>query len=359
MNSKYIEWAKTRSHARFNLASSGIRSYGLRELGVTLDDLELSGPSFYGYEPLQQALAAKTSAPEECIVQTIGTSLANHLAMAAILEPGDEVLIESPAYDALVSLASFLGARIRRFSRKFENGFAIEPEEVERNVGPDTKLIVITNLHNPSSVFTEESVLKQVGDIARKVGAKVLVDEVYLEAMVAQMPRNAPRSAFHLGSEFIVTSSLTKAYGLNGLRCGWILAEPDLARRIWRLNDLFDVIPSHPAEMLGVIALHRLVQIAVHAHALLDVNRPLVHGFLDERPELECIRPQFGTVIFPRLKTGNADDLCARLRDHYETTVVPGRFFEMPEHFRIGLGGDTDILMAGLRHLGQALDEIR
>jgi aspartate/methionine/tyrosine aminotransferase len=326
---------------------------------VSLDDIELSGPSFYGYEPLQQALAAKNEVPADCVVSAVGTSLANHLAMAAILKPGDEVLIEHPAYEALVSLASFLGARIKRFHRTFENGFAIDPDEIARNLSADTRLIVITNLHNPTSVRTEDSVLKQIGGLALRAGARVLVDEVYLEAVAAQMPRHQPRSAFHLGNEFVVTSSLTKAYGLSGLRCGWILAEPDLARRIWRLNDLFEVIPAHSAERLSVIALHRLVQVAVRAHALLDANRPLVNAFLDSREDLECVRPQFGTVVFPRLNGGRVDALCALLRDKYETTVVPGSYFEMPNHFRLGLGNDTYIFAAGLERLGKALDELR
>jgi len=358
MTSGFIDWAKTRSHARFNLATSGILSYSLRELGVSLDDIELSGPSFYGYEPLQHALAAKTGAPPDCVVASVGTSLANHLAMSAIIEPGDEVLIEQPAYEPLLSLASYLGAGITRFQRHFADGFRIDPKEVERSITPRTKLIVITNLHNPSSVLTDETVLLQLGEIANRVGARVLVDEVYLEAVCAQAPRLATRSAFHLGRQFVVTGSLTKAYGLSGLRCGWILAEPGLAKKIWKLNDLFDVIPSHPAERLSVVALKRLVQIGVRARAILEVNRPLVNRFLDSRADLECARPMYGTVLFPRLKSGKVDQLCSLLREKYETTVVPGRFFEMPDHFRMGIGGETETFAAGLDHLRAALDTL-
>lgn len=359
IGSPYIEWAKLRSHAKFNLAASGVVSYPLRELGVTMEDIELSGPSFYGYEPLQQALAAKAGVAADCVVSAVGTSLANHLAMAAVIEPRDEVLVEQPAYEPLLSLARYLGAQIKRFPRRFEDGFRVNPEEIHRHITPRTRLIVITSLHNPSSVLAEESALRQIGEMARAIGARILVDEVYLEAVFVQGQRLGHRSAFHLGNEFIVTSSLTKAYGLSGLRCGWILAEPDLARRIWRLNDLFDVIPAHSAERLSVVALKRLVQISVRARALLEENRALVYEFLDSREDLECVRPDFGTVVFPRLKSGNVDELCARLREKYDATVVPGRFFEMPEHFRLGIGGETEMLVAGLERLGAALDAIR
>jgi aspartate/methionine/tyrosine aminotransferase len=155
-----------------------------------------------------------------------------------------------------------------------------------------------------------------------------------------------------------VTSSLTKAYGLGGLRCGWILAEPELAKKIWRLNDLFDVIPAHPAETLSVVALKRLVQVSVHARAILEANRPLARRFLESRDDLECAVPQFGTVMFPRLKTGSVARLCSILREKYATAVVPGEFFEMPGHFRLGIGCDPEMFAGGIERLGEALDDL-
>lgn len=353
--SEYIEWAKTRSQARFSLAASGVMNYPMSELGASIDDIEISGPSWYGYEPLQQALAAKCGAAVENVVAAIGTSMANFMAMAAILEPGDEVVIERPAYDPLLSAAAFLGASVKRFERRFEKGFRVDPNEVERAVTSRTRLIVITNMHNPSSVLVDTETLRQVGEIARRAGARVLVDEVYLEALFDQ----APRSAFHLGPEFVTTCSLTKAYGLSGLRCGWILAEPALAREIWRLNDLFGNIPAHPAERLSVVALKKLDTIGARARALLERNRPLLDSFLDSRDDLDTIRPGFGTVVAPRLRRGAVDDLCLLLREKYETSVAPGKFFEMPDHIRIGIACDTEMLAAGLERLGAALDELR
>ncbi|MBP1598431.1 MAG: aminotransferase [Acidobacteria bacterium] len=353
---EYMEWAKTRSHARFNLATSGLLHYPARDLGIRIEDVELSGPSSYGFEPLQVALAGKCAVPQDCVVAAIGTSMANHLAMAALLEPGDEVLVEHPAYEPLLSVARYLGADVRRFRRRFEAGFAIDPAEVERSVTLRTRLIVITNLHNPSSALTDDDTLKSLAEIARSVNARILVDEVYLEAVAVQSPQRSPRSAFHLGPEFIITASLTKAYGLSGLRCGWILAQPDLARRIWRLNDLFGVIPPHPAERLSVVALERLGPIADRARTVLETNRLLLYRFLDTRADLECMRPEFGTVVFPRCKNGRTEELCSLLRDQYETSVVPGRFFEMPDHFRLGIGCATATLEAGLDRLSSALD---
>jgi hypothetical protein len=348
-----MEFAKLRTGARFNLATSGVMSYPLADLPVRLEDLEINGPTVYGYAPLQERLARKNNVSPECVVAATGTSMANHLAMAATLEPGDEVLIEEPTYELLLSTAHYLGAVVRRFPRRFENDFQIDPEEVEKHITPRTRLVVITNLHNPSGALTDSAALTAVGEIARRAGARVLVDEVYAEALF-----DAPeRSAFHHGDHFLATNSLTKAYGLSGLRCGWILAEPALAERIWRLNDLFAATPAHPAELLSVIALDNLERIAARAKALLDANRQRLNEFLDSRRDLDCFRPCFGTVVFPRLRRGSGDEFCELLNRKYETCVAPGRFFEMPQHFRIGIGGATDMTSEGLTRLGRALDE--
>lgn len=354
MSSPYQQWAKTRSQARFNLASSGIKNYPLAELPLKLEELELSGPSWYGYEPLQKALAAKCRVAPECVVAATGTSMANHLVMAALIEPGDEVLIEHPTYELLVTVAQYLGAEVKRFMRTFENGFLLDPSLLERSISARTRLIVLTNLHNPTSALTCEETLKHLGEIARSVGAHILVDEVYLEALF----EDDPRSAFHLGGEFITTNSLTKVYGLSGLRCGWILAKAELAEKFWRLNDLFGVIPAHPAERLSCVALDHLDSIAKRAQGLLTTNGQLLNSFFSTRDELDWLPHLFGTVSFPRLKRRSVDDLSALLARKYETSIAPGRFFEMPQHFRIGIGGDTETFKGGLERLGRALDEL-
>ena len=354
MGSEYMHWAKTSSAARFNLATSGLGNLKLKELDVSLDDIEITSDSGYGYVPLIQALAELLAVEPQSIVTAAGTSFANHLAMATVIGPGDEVLIERPTYEPILAVARYLGADVKRFDRRLEDEFQILPEEVERYISSRTRLIVITNLHNPSGVLTELDTIRAVGEIAKSVGSRVLVDEVYLESFFHSRPRTCPR----LGAEFIATSSLTKAFGLSGLRCGWIVAEPELARRMWLLNDLFASTPVHSGERLSVVALQQLDKIAGRAEALLNANRILVNEFLDSRQDLEVVLPKFGTTVFPRLKQGTADEFCDLLRTKYETSVVPGRFFESPRHFRLGLGGDSEILANGLERLSAALDEL-
>ena len=350
----YMNWAKTHGFATYSLSTSGLLHYPLKDLDVDFRELEINGPTYYGYAPLNEMLAAKCGVPRDCVAPAIGTSMANHLVLAALLEPGDEVLIEEPTYEPILAVAKYLRAEIKRFLRRFSNGFQIDVDDLKAAVTPKTKLIVIANLHNPSSVFTDNNTLIAIREIAASVGANILVDEVYLECF---FPRFGDAvSSFHLGPEFITTASLTKAYGLSGLRCGWILAQPELIQRFLRINDLFASVPPHISELLSIIALKKLDQIGQRAKNLLDTNRKILNEFFDQQQDtLEVVRVPFGTTFFPRLKRHKAEEFFSVLREKYDTSVVPGKYFEMPEHFRVGIGGATEPMIEGLHRLSLAL----
>jgi aspartate/methionine/tyrosine aminotransferase len=351
-----MAWFKAASHAAFDLSTSGVSSVRWDELPFTVRDLDLNltRPGGYGFPPLQEAIARKCGVSGDCVVTTIGTSMANHLVMAALLEPGDEVIVEHPTYELLVDTARYLGAEIQRFRRPAPN-FGVAVEELERVVTTRTRLIVLTNLHNPGSALVDEATLMEIGRLADRIGARVLVDEAYLDAASGA---HAPRSSFHLGPQFVATSSLTKAYGLSGLRCGWVLAEPDLAGAIWRLADLYYAMPPHITEIISVAALTHLRTFRARTRGILEPNARALNAFLASRDDLEATSYQGGTTSFPRLLRGDANRLCDILYVCYDTSVVPGRFFGLPEHFRIGIGGDTTVVHDGLERLAQALDEL-
>src|SRR5438094_288502 len=350
-HSDYMHWSKTRSRARFNLATSGVAAFPLRELPVDLRQLEINGENSYGYAPLQAAIAKHHGVDPECVVESAGTSMANHLAMAAVIESGDEVLIEHPAYGPILDVVHYLEAKVKRFRRIEENGWAVDPAEVSRSVTAKTRLIVITNLHNPTSALTPDSVLREIGDIARTIGALVLVDEVYLDAVY----QRTPRTSFHLGPEFVVTSSLTKVYGVSGLRCGWILAQPDLAWKMRRLNDLYAATPVYPGEQLSVAAFQHLKLLRERARRIVEADRKVLHGFLAQQSGVSAVQTDWGTTSFVKLRHGSADIFLERLRSEFDTSAVPGRFFEMPDHFRIGMGVNTEMFAGGLNRIGRAL----
>jgi aspartate/methionine/tyrosine aminotransferase len=352
-HSPYMQWAKLHSTATHNLATSGMLGLPLAELGVKMDQLEINGPDSYGYGVLLQALAKRYGVPQECVVSAMGTSFSNHLALAAATEPGDEILIELPTYGPILAAAKYLGLNVRRFQRRAEDNFAIDPAEVEKNLTSRTRMIALCNFHNPSGAQVSDLTLREIANLARRSNAYVMVDEVYREMLFEANPQ----SSFHIDPQrFIVTNSLTKAYGLSGLRCGWILAPEELAQRIWNLHDIHAATYPFIAEQLSVVALSRLPRIAEQMKTVLDENRRLLLAFLQERDDLEYFWPEYGTIVFPRLKNGSVENLCKLLREQYEVSVVPGRFFDLPDHFRIGVGAATDTVNAALRQLGKGLD---
>jgi aspartate/methionine/tyrosine aminotransferase len=354
--SRYMQWAKLSSAAKYNLATSGMVNLPLSVLGVKLEELEINGPTIYGFDPLLKALAGRYRVPQENVVTAMGTSFANYLALVAATEPGDEVLIEQPTYDPILGAARYLGLEIRRFQRKPENAFALDPAEVERKLTSRTRLIVLCNLHNPSGASTPDAVLGELVRLMRKNRGYVLVDEVYREMLFAA----EPETAFHIDPErFIVTSSLTKAYGLSGLRCGWILAPDPLAKRMWHIHDVHAATYPFMTEYLSVHALEKLPAISSRMKSMLDENRSLLKAFLVSQDDLEFFWPEYGTIVFPRLKYGSIADFCALLRSEFETSVVPGEFFELPNHFRIGVGLPTADIRAGLEQLQRGLDRYK
>jgi aspartate/methionine/tyrosine aminotransferase len=354
LQSDYMHWAKFKPPVRYPLTTSEVPHFRMDSLPISIDDLDLDGASHPRYRPLRERIGARYGVPVEQVAAADGTSMANVLAMAALVSPGDEVLIERPTYEPLLGAASFLGAEIKRFDRKPSDGFRLDPAIVRGQMSDRTRLIVITNLHNPSAALAEEKELRDLGQIASERGARILVDEVYLDSAVP--PR---RSAVHLGPEFVITNSLTKVYGLSGLRCGWILAEPELAERMWRLNDLFGVNQAHPAERLACIAFDRIAEVIGDTPATLERNRSLFDGFAVSRADIECMPAEHGITAFPRWSGGETERLNEHLRERYDTAVVPGRWFEMPEHFRIGFGLSTTDFVEALTRLGSALDDLR
>lgn len=281
--------------------------------------------------------------------------MANYFALAACAELGEEILIEQPTYALLLDTARYLGLEIKRFRRRPSAEYQVDLEDLQRQISERTKLIVLCNLHNPSGALTPESTLREIGRMAKKVGARVIVDEVYLEMLW----ESQPHSAFHLDPDtFIVTNSLTKAYGLSGIRCGWVLASPEIVQRIRHIHDLHAAGNAFPAEVLGVIAFDKLGRIASIQKARLDENRKLLKEMLDSQSALEYFWPEYGTVVFPRFTNGNAEAFCEGLRKDYELSVVPGKFFEDSQRIRIGVGGTTESMRSSLAQLKRALAEM-
>ncbi|MCJ7627037.1 MAG: aminotransferase class I/II-fold pyridoxal phosphate-dependent enzyme [Longimicrobiales bacterium] len=352
--SPYVAWMKRAPEVTYNLMGSNLLHCRVEDLPQARERLELDAFHEEGYEPLLEAIAGRFKVAVDQVSLATGASGANFLACGALLRPGDEVLVERPVYDALLGVPRFLGASIRRFDRVFEDGFQVDPERVAAAVTPKTRLIMITNLHNPTGALTTADRLAAVGEVAERVGARVLVDEVYLESV----PGEVQPPAALLSPTFLSNSSLTKAYGLSGIRAGWTLASPELTERIRRVRDVVDGVGVFPSELLALIAFENLPALRKRARSILDPNFELLHNFMESRSDLEWVQPGGGSVGFPRIPgVEDVGSFVKVLRERYDTGVVPGQFFEAPGHFRIAMGGTKEIREGGLERLGNALDK--
>lgn len=349
----YMRWAKTRPEPEFDLAGSNLLGCTLADLPGARDALELNGLNPDGYPPLVEAIAEHYGVGSDRVATGPGASGANFLAMAALVRPGDEVLVERPAYDPLLGALRLFGARIKRFDRVFADGYDIDPDRVRQTVTDGTRLVVISSPHNPSGALVSDEAFEELGRIAHKHWLHVLVDEVYLNGVY----RDRPAPAALRSERFISTSSLTKAFGLSGLRAGWIVASSEVADEARRVRDVVDGVGSFPSDTLALLAFQQLDRLEARARAILEPNLEILDRFISGRAELDWVRPSGGNVAFPRMAgTEDTTAMTKRLLTEYGTAVVPGSFFEAPEHFRVAFGCARSTLEAGLDRMGKLWD---
>lgn len=349
----YMTWAKHHPPAKYDLCGSNLLHLALDELKGARDSLEISCPNDDGYPPLLEAIAMRYGVATERVATGNGAAGAGFLAMGALLRPGDRVLAEFPGYDPLFGAARLLGADIRFFERSWENGWKVDVDSLAQEITPSTRLIILTNLHNPTGVYTDPWTLMKIGDLADTVGAKVLVDEVYLETVTkVDTTPAATRS-----ETFVSVSSLTKAFGLGGLRVGWVLADPETIERVRRVRDVVDAVGSVPSERLGVVAFQHIDQLVARARHILEPHALMLRRLVETRDELDWVAPAGGSLGFPRLVgTDDAQPFVDFAREKFEVAVVPGHLFGQPAHFRVAVAGRRRIVEEGIDALGKALD---
>ena len=349
--SEYLTWTKRRAPVRYNLARSGVPRLALERLHLTLEDLLHNDNAEDGWRPLMERIAGRQGLSPEHVVTTHGCSMANHLALAATIERGHDVLVEHPVYEPVAKVIEYVGGRIVPFSRHAENRWHVDVADVKRALTPKTKLIVLSNLHNPTGAYEDHGTILDLAKAAEPTGARVLVDEVYLEFF---RPHGA-RTGVRLAPNVVATSSMTKVFGLDGIRLGWVLAEPELAERTRRLNDLFSINTAHPSERIAARAFDHADALLAESSTLLLRNIDVVDAFVREHDRLSWAKPRAGTIGFIQAAEVDVDRLVDDLHAQHEVALVPGRFFGAPDGFRIAFGLPTDDMREALTRIGQAL----
>jgi aspartate/methionine/tyrosine aminotransferase len=347
---QYIEWFKKKPPVGIDLCSSSVDPIKREDMDIDWAELEASGENFYGYIPLVEAIAERYKVKSDNVVSTIGTSHALFLASAALVEPGDAVVIETPAYEPLLAVPKAFDAQVVRLPRRFEDSYGFSVDEFSSLLTSRTKFVLLTNLHNPSGALLSRSFLEDVVHVAREKNIHVIIDEIYLEFL------DGESTAFHLADNVIVISSLTKVFGLGSLRCGWILGPPDLVERMRRIIDYTNCEATFIGEEIAFQMFDRLDEIKGKNKGIIDRNKGLMKDLINNEKNLSWVEPADGVVCFPRIESGlSGDELASILREDHDTAIVPGSFFEQPRHFRLGFGGDSLILAEGLANLRNVL----
>jgi aspartate/methionine/tyrosine aminotransferase len=352
--SDYLTWAKKYHHcAAYNLASSGVTRPAEYELSLGKDVLDLSGDHEEGWAPFIEQVARRYGVSVENVVPAPSASMANHLVCALLLEPGDEVLVEHPVYEPLHALPRFFHAEVRFFDRRREDAHALDMSILDSCLTERTRLVICSNLHNPTARLAPRSELERLAESAEANDFHVLIDEVYLEWLIDEGEQTAAR----LGPRMVTTSSLTKAFGLDALRAGWILADAEIAERLRRMIDLFYVKMPLPIERMAAHAVGQAPALLAPLKDQIAANKILVADFITSRADISWNPPDAGPVAFVELKKGSVDTLETRLRAA-DTLIAPGRFFGVPNSFRLGFGMKEEILREGLLRLDAALDKL-
>jgi aspartate/methionine/tyrosine aminotransferase len=318
----------------------------------------LGEPSMWGHPTLMDVIAKKYGiADQSRILVTSGGSSAIYLIYRTLLAAGDHVIVESPCYDPFLTTAAAMQVKAIAL-RRVAPDFQVDLAELESLITPQTKLIVLTNLHNPGGVFLETDVLRGVAMIAHKYHVKVLVDEVFHDFVVEKQP-----SAATLDDHFISLNSLSKVYGVALLRCGWILAAPDVIESIRAVQIMVENVGSVLTQALASMVLEHADDYRKYWSSHRARNRQIVqetlYPLLQEGLLVGNI-PADSCIFFPQIVgTDDTTAFTEKLADHDQVYVVPGHFFGLPAHVRIGFGGATEELEIGLQRLVSAIRDRR
>jgi aspartate/methionine/tyrosine aminotransferase len=323
--------------------------------------LDWNGVSFQGLPALRQAVIDqaglnRTCSPDDVLI-TAGTAEANYLCFRQLLEPGDQIVTDSPGWPQAGVMARAIGAELVTVRRRESDRWHLDPDALARAVGPKTKMIFLSNPNNPTGALMDRTALEAVVRIADRVGAWLVVDEVY-----AGLEWTGPRlpSIAGMYQRGITTGSVSKALGLQGIRTGWMIC-PDKAMImdgvIARENssEIMNILGEHIAE----IALRpaRLAPALARARAEGSTNLAQLDAFIDGQPRLSWVRPEAGLIGLARLEGEEAEPFARRLlAAPFRTFLMPGSAYDHPNHIRLGVGGGAGVRLGeGLRRLAAAL----
>jgi aspartate/methionine/tyrosine aminotransferase len=326
--------------------------------------LDWNGRDFRGLPELRDHVLAQAGLGRICepadVLITAGAAEANYLALMQLLQPADRIVIEAPGWPQAEVIAKAKGAEIVKVMREESQGWRLPLDRLAKAVTPGTRMVFLTNPNNPTGDLMSADDLAEVVAIADRVGAWLLVDEVY-----AGLEWEGPRapSVAGLYARGITTGSVSKALGLQGLRTGWLISsDAGLMRDALILRENSSEIMNIMGEVIAEVALRpdRYATSLDRARADGATNLAQMNHWVAAEDRLSWVKPKAGLIGLARLPPGIDSDAFARflLAPPYRTFLMPGRAYDLPSHIRLGVGGGTAVrLQDGLDRLGQALQD--
>ena len=360
------EWLnKWEKSATYDISQSTISSMTMAEL-LSLDGV--NGQTFYASlnrekmnygwiegspEFKKEAAKLYQHVPAENILQTNGATGANHLALYSLIEPGDHVIAEYPSYQQLYDIPKSLGAIVDYWHIREDNNWNPDIEELKQLIKPNTKMICLNNANNPTGTILDRNLLQQIVELAKEVGAYVLVDEVYL-------PLDDPDSFVSIADLYdkgIATNSLSKTYSVPGIRLGWTASNKEVADIFRKYRDYTMICAGVFNDLLGTYVLKNRARVLTRNSQIVLHNLSILKEWVAQEPKVSMIFPRAVSTSFVKLdiQPEQTEQFCIDLLKDEGVLLVPGNRFDMPSHAWLGYCTDTATLQEGLKRLSSFL----
>ncbi len=368
-------WMNTyENDALFNLAETDAKPFTLEELlsfgnkeghWQDLLSMKLAYNPTLGSDRLRRLIASQYEGvlPEEVLVTT-GAIEANFLLASALVKPGDTVIVQSPAYQALYSVAEARGAKIKHWRMKLEDNYVPDMDVLEGLIDERTRAVVVNVPHNPTGAVLGQEKLQKLIAWAEEKDFWIICDEVYHDI---ELEKDVLASkARSLSPKAISVGSFSKSFGLSGLRLGWFAANPELVEQCWSWKDYTSISISPLNDYLACLALENREEIMHKNIALAQMNlEALMQWFEEQKKHIEYVLPKAGLLTFPRFRDLpiSTEQFCLGLFEKEKVLLMPGECFDHPGYLRIGYGNDHEVFTRGLdmvaKHVRQVYDKGR
>jgi aspartate/methionine/tyrosine aminotransferase len=356
-------------NVKYDIAESGIAPLSIKELLAYDDDKEaidsitnlaLGYNDANGAISLREAIAKTYSecTPENILI-TIGAIEANFLIFHLLLNKGDHVVVQFPAYQQLYSVPEAMGCNVAYWRCRDDNGFKFDLADLRKLIQPDTKLIVINTPHNPTGAVLSNSEMAEIYDLAEAVGAYVFSDEAYRWLHVPSSTYNF-QPAFNLGSSAISTGTMSKPFGLPGLRIGWIAAQPHLIEKCRSTRHYISLCPGKVDDTLAAIAFRNKDKIFKRNEQMITENLFALKEWVDRRADILSYHyPAAGLLCMLRYHLDIPSvQLADKLAEQYSVLLAPGSVFGLEGYLRLGFGQRPDIFKKGIESADQCFSEL-